>query len=686
MKKINRKVRKVFAKDAKGLDNNKCIDYNDRTCHSHPITIRKETIMKTFGVLSLSIILLAVFGGGYASGKTVELASPDGNVVIKVTDGTHLAYEVLYKGTVVVANSRMGITIDNVNAGEKAEIVTETRYEENTTQPWIGIHDTIVNHHNGVKLTLNHPAFNTFYLDLRAFNDGVAFAFTVPGTGERTVQGEPTEFRLAEGSTVWYHDFYMHYETEHAKNDIADVPEGEWMAMPVTAKLKDDLGYLSISEAAIYNYCGIGLQSDGKGSMQVRLAHEQPASYPFVLRYGEEQAHRLAQPPVIEGDIVTPWRTIAVTPNLNALVNTDIAYNLSPEPDKKYFPEGRFADWLKPGRAAWGYLTTVSRTLDGMKLLSKNASEMGFEYHVVEGHWARWSVEQQKELIDYSRDLGVRVLVWKHSRDLWDPEERVEFFDHIKSIGAAGAKLDFFDHEAKEIIELYLSCLQLAAERQLVLNFHGASKPTGEIKTWPNELAREAIKGMEMRGPWAKHNVTVPFTRMVAGHADYTPLHFGDRKAETTDVHQIASAVIIWSPLLIYAADPADLLQHPAADVIKQIPSVWDETVVLEPSAIGEVAVFARRSGNKWFLAAMNGPEARTITINLSFLGRDRYTTTLVRDVMPSEPLVSFNRQRLSFGSRSGALIDTLPSREINDVLIVELLPAGGFVAVFEKE
>jgi len=415
--------------------------------------------MKKSFFLTLPVILLMMFGCGQANRKAVELASPDGNLMIRVSAGVHLNCEVIYKGTVVVANSRMGITIDNVDAGEKATVVAEERYEEKSVNRWVGIHDTIVNHYNRLKITLKHPVFKTFYLNLRAFDDGVAFSFTVPGTGERTVQGESTCFKLAEGSTVWYHDFHMHYEGEHVKKDIADVKAGEWMAPPVTVKLKDGLGYLSFNEAAIRNYSGMGFQADGKCGMQIRLAHEQPASYPFVLRYGEDEAKRLSQPPVIEGDIVTPWRTVAVVPNLNALVNTDILFNLSPEPDKKYFPEGRFADWLKPGRAVWGYLFQVPRTLEGMKLLSKQASEMGFEYHVVEGHWARWTVEQQKELIDYSRKLGVKVLVWKHSKDLWDPAKRLAFFDHIKSIGAAGAKIDFFDHEAKEIETLYLSCL-----------------------------------------------------------------------------------------------------------------------------------------------------------------------------------------------------------------------------------
>ena len=635
-------------------------------------------------ILSLPVILLVMFG--CANRKSVELSSPDGNVVIRVSSCSQLNLEVLYKGAVVVANSPIGITIDNANAGEKATIVSEQRYEENSVYPWIGIHDTIVNHYNGVKVALKHPVFKTFYLDLRAFDDGVAYSFTVPGTGDRAVQSEKTAFRLPEGSTVWYHDFYMHYETEHVKKIIDDVEEGEWMAPPVTVKLKDNLGYLSFNEAAIINYSGMGFQADGKNGMLIRLAHEQPASYPFVLRYSEDDVNRLALPPVITGDVVTPWRTIAVVPDLNALVNTDILYNLSPEPDKKYFPEGRFADWLKPGRAVWDYLIRVQRNVDGMKQMARQASELGFEYQVIEGFWSRWPVEQQKEYMDYARKLGVRVLVWKHSKDIWDPVKRVEFFDHIKSIGAAGSKIDFFDHEAKEIQELYLSCLKLSAERQLVLNFHGASKPTGEAKTWPNELTREAVKGFEMRGPWARHNTTLPFTRMVAGHADYNPMHFGDRKAETTDVHQIATSIFLISPLLIYAGDPADYLKHPAVEVIKQIPSVYNETIVLEPSEIGEVAVFARRSGSKWFLGVMNGPDARTITIDLSFLGRDQYAITTVRDKLPTEPILSFNGKRISLGSRNGALVDKLTLNQLGgDKLIVELLPAGGFVAVFDK-
>src|SRR6185295_6364723 len=154
-----------------------------------------------------------------------------------------------------------------------------------------------------------------------------------------------------------------------------------------------------------------------------------------------------------------------------------------------------------------------------------------------------------------------------------------------------------------------------------MLNFHGANKPTGEPRTWPNEMLREAVRGMESSRlqERARHDVTLPFTRFLAGHADYTPVHFGTRRADTTWAHQIASAAIFTAPLLTYGAHPTNLLKNPAIEMIKSIPSIWDETVVLPPSEIGEVAVFARRRGDAWFLAVLNGPTARNIEVPLSF-------------------------------------------------------------------
>jgi alpha-glucosidase len=225
-----------------------------------------------------------------------------------------------------------------------------------------------------------------------------------------------------------------------------------------------------------------------------------------------------------------------------------------------------------------------------------------------------------------------------------------------------GAKIDFFDHEAKEIIDLYQALLRDAAAHQIMLEFHGSNKPTGENRTWPNELSRESIRGMEASRMTerAQHNTTLPFTRFLAGHADYTPMHFGERRRETSWAHQIASAAIFTSPLLIYAAHPRNILDNPAVELIKSIPSVWDQTVVLGSSEIGELAIFARRTGSTWFLAIMNGPTARKIDVKLEFLPRGNKRAILVRDNLTEpaavkvESAVVNSRESLAIDLRAG--------------------------------
>ena len=205
-----------------------------------------------------------------------------------------------------------------------------------------------------------------------------------------------------------------------------------------------------------------------------------------------------------------------------------------------------------------------------------------------------------------------------------------------------------------------------------MVNFHGSNKPTGEPRTWPNEMTREAVKGMEYSKflTRAQHDATLPFTRLLAGHADYTPVHFGDRRGDTSWAHQIASAAILLSPLLTYAAHPQKILDNPGVEMMKNIPSIWNETIVLPVSEIGEVAVFARRSGSTWFLAIMNGPMARSLDIRLSFLDEGEYSALLIRD-----------------GKDDAGFIETENTTlKRSDSLTINLLEGGGFVARFSRD
>jgi alpha-glucosidase len=640
--------------------------------------------MKT-PTVCLSFLLVA--SPALAGTREVLLRGPDGDVALRVGpgDGGRLVYSVTLAGRPAIEPSPLGIRLDGLDLGQGATLGRVERYTRDERFPWRGVHSTARDHCNGARVAVTNAATGTpWTVELRVFDDAVAFRFLVPGSGSR-VPDAATAFRLPAGSTVWYHGARDHYEGIHARKDLHEVPADDWAAPPLTVRLPGGAGYAAITEAALFDYAGMMLQADGKGGFAERLGHAVPPSYPYTLRYGEENAKRLAVPAAIVGPVTTPWRVVLVGRDLNALVNSDAIPALNPPPDARLFPQGLRTAWLRPGRAVWRYLDGPSiekgpdetaeqhdrRVYEIIRDFSRMAGELGFEHHVVEGQWRRFSDDQLRDLVAYSKERGVSVWVWVHSRDQQDPGERRRLFERLHALGIAGIKVDFLDHEAKETIDLYQAILGDAAEQRLMVDFHGANKPTGEPRPWPNEMTREGVRGLEYRRTpaWAEHNATLPFTRLLAGHADYTPLVFGERRKDTTWAHQIATLVAFTSPVMIYGANPKSVLESPARDLIRTIPSVWDETRVLPPSAVGELAAFARRSGDRWFLGVLNGPAPRSIELDLGFLGQGGSRALLARDK----------------GDDGGAV--ELEERDAtrDEALTLSLRPGGGFVARFSR-
>jgi len=607
--------------------------------------------------------------------EQVQVASPDGNVKLTVLpNAERLSFTVTMGNTAVIDPSTIIMKLDGYDLSSGVVFRDVERYEIDETYPWHGAHNTAVNKCKGAKITLQHDlSFIDYVLEVRVFNDGAAFRHVIPGDEDDSrVTDEYTTFVIPAGSMVWYHDLGGHYEAAYKNNDISDIETGQWAGPPVTFKLPDEAGYGSITEANLVDYAGMALEADGHRGLVTGLGHRQPLNYPYELRYGREEAKRLGKPASITGTITTPWRVIIVGRDLNTLVNSTIVPNLCPPPNPKYFPDGIKTWWVKPGRAVWRYLDGGDRSFEGMKEFSRMAGELGYEYHILEGFWSRWSDEQIKEIVEYSEEQGVRLLFWKHSNQLSTPQQREEFFTRLHRLGVAGSKIDFLDHEAKEVIDHYEALLKKAAENEMVVNFHGANKPTGRARTWPNELVREAVRGMESSSlrERARHETILPFARYLAGHADYTTMHFGDRRQDTTWTHQIASLVIFASPLLTVAAHPQSVLNNPAAGVIKSIPAVWDETIVLPESAVGEMAIFARRTGQTWFLAVMCGDAARTIRVPLSFLGEGQYDATMVCDDKKNDAAVVMKSRTARRGEK----------------LTIEMSSGGGFVGRFSEQ
>lgn len=568
----------------------------------------------------------------------LAITSPDNHISTGLfIKDKQLYLNVTSYGKTVLNDSPLGFTLDGEEFTHNPGFVSVEHYKVNEKYVTRGIHNTAINHCHGAKLVFESEKNKTSYtIEIRTYNDGIAFRYIIPANEQSRTPDEHTQFKLPDGATVWYHDMYNHYEGIHEQKEISQITEGEWAAPPITVRLPANAGYICITEAALMNYPGMSLQANGKNGLVTRLGHNQPAGYPFAHDYSLAEAQRLSQPVSLEGTITTPWRTVIISPDLNGLVNTDLISNLSPAPDPLLFPEGVNTDWIKPGRSVWCWLDGGERTVEGMKEFSRLAGELGFEYNTVDAFWYRWTDEQIKDLVDYSAQFGVKVWLWRHGRDIRDPHERRKLFERCRQLGIAGIKLDAFSHESKEFIDLYQASLREAAEHKLMLNIHGSNKPTGEVRTWPNEMTREGIRGLEYgknQHAWAKHNTTLPFTRFIAGAGDYTPVVFGERRLETSWTHQLATAIIFSSAVQIFGAHPQSMLENPCVDIIKSMPTVWDETIVLPHSEIGEIAAFARRSGENWFLAVLNGEKAQALQIPLSFLKNSEwYEATVIND------------------------------------------------------
>lgn len=587
--------------------------------------------------------------------------SPDAKIEFKLTTtNSKLFYSVTYDKTPVIESSAMGLIVNGYVFGENLSIVNVKKDKLNETYTYRGVHSKAINRYNSGEVSLRNMF--PFKVEVRVFNDGVAFRYILNSKGAARVEKDITEFILPAGCILWSQPNIKYYEGGYSKKIIDTVKDGVLIGPPVTIELPANAGYAAITEGGLINFAGMSLIAKGNRKLVANLSGH---------------TERLAA-------MESPWRIIEIGKDLNELVNCDIIANVSPSYDEKLFPQGYNTDWIKPGRSVWSWLAkTRSVTLENMKHFSDLAAQLGFEYNLVDEGWSNWkdSVndkdhwDMMKELVDYSEKKGVKIWVWKAYPDrkgilgIKNQVQRKTFFKKCNEIGIAGLKIDFFDNEAQEVIQFYQAALKDAAENKLMINFHGANKPTGETRTWPNEMTREAIRGMENRPPWANNNTILPFTRYLAGHADYTPVHFGDRMGEVSWAHHAASMIIFTSPFLCVGADPQSILDNPCKEMIQSIPPVWDETIVLPQSKIGELALFARRKGTTWFVAAMNaGKGPKTVDVDLSFL-KGKFQGSSVKDDNEKQ---------------DNALLENF-SATADSKLKIELNGHGGYVARFIK-
>lgn len=578
---------------------------------------------------------------------------------LEINEAGRLSLSIQRDGDPVSESSLLGITVDGVDLGSGITWNTPQTGSIDETYPTRGWHSKARNHCNFWLIPITHLATGTNWVfELRMFDDGVAYRYLVPGEGERTIQGEASSWTIPAGSQVWIAERNNAWKLKSyagwwMKTDVDTLPtissEGPVQAPPLVVELPEG-GYAAITEAALTNYSGMRLRAIGHRTVQADFTEGTKGF-----------AHH--------GMIVTPFRVLLTSPDLNGMVNSDILTNLNPPPDRDLFSD---PSYIRLGRVAWRWWSQGTGTPEQEKQYIDYAAELGFEHSLIDDGWEAWPEKWTTvaELCRHAHQRGVGVFVWKDYKDIWNPEENYrdlrEFLDGIKRAGVDGVKIDFMNAESADRIAFQQAALKETALRRLMLLFHGCQKPGGESRTWPHEVTREGIRGLELNkmseGPIpADHNAALPFTRYLTGHGDYTPVGYSN-PGDTTWAHQLATAITFTSPLNVIAENPEVLLREPKTraglDVLQAIPTVWDETRVLEPSRIGEIAVFARRSGQRWFVGMISGLEEMVeFTLDLSFLGDSEFDAV----VLTSPEARGFERVELSGvngGSRMGVKLN----------------------------
>jgi alpha-glucosidase len=626
--------------------------------------------------------------------RTIALASPDKNLQFQFQLFEGIAiYSIAYKQNIIVDQSAIGLTFtqgafnDQLKAGKAGRRQGEESYEL-----VVGKVKLVKERFNEVVIPLeqteNHIRVNFI---VRAFNDGIAFRYEfvkIPGHTTFELREESTSFTL-RGNPVALTMFLPNYTTSHeglySKTPLDILPNKKLMAVPTLFEFGGL--YLAITEAALLDYAGMYLMKE-RGILRTMLS-------PLPSKPGVKVAGTLPHK--------SPWRVLMISDRIGSLIESNIITNLN-EPNKI-----KDVSWIKPGKTTfpWWNGNIVADSIDapGNNFVTQQyhidfCARNGLEYHsVVEYGNHQWYADDgenfqpgphadvtkpvpgldMKAVCDYAHSKGVDIRVWVHWAALYPKLDQA--FAQFEKWGLSGMMIDYMDRDDQEMVNIQTEMLEKAAKHHLHIQFHGAYKPTGLHRTYPNEFTREGTLNYETNkwdslGLSPDHDINIPFTRMLAGSTDY---HLGGFRAVPQDkfkaqhtrplmlgtrCHMLAMYVVLESYLGMLCDFPEAYEGQAGFDFIKSVPTVWDETKVVD-AKVGEFIVIARRKNQDWFVGAITNTSPRDLTIPLSFLSEGTFQAKVKSDD-PNDP---------------NAISESVQNITKESKLIIRLAAGGGMVA-----
>lgn len=644
-----------------------------------------------------------------AVGSVYTVTSPDGHLSAVLDVGRTVTFSVSRDGRELLSPSPLSMALqDGTVLGREGKIkaVRTSNHEGSFPAPFY-IKSKVDDSYRALDVTFAE----SYGIELRAYNDGVAYRFVTDFKDSITVKDEQAEFgfpknwpvRVAysnmEGSTE--RQFGGSYENLYTVTTFSGLNAQRLMMLPLLIEADEGVKVL-LAESDVEDYPGMYIRT-GLGGSWLRGTL---ARFPSAVGHGgpmggSEKAVKARYDYLVKttGQRTFPWRIVAVATSDEELLSNDIVYRLA--------SPSRVDDisWIRPGKVAWEWWNVfglhgvdfiAGRNNKTYKAYIDFASRYNLEYVILDGGWSK-SGDLLKtvdainldELISYANSKQVGLILWAGFNDIYGRLDEV--FKHYSAKGIKGFKIDFIDRDDAAAVRFVYEASRLAAKYHLVLDFHGMYKPTGLSRTYPNVLNYEAIDGQEQvkwsdmkRYDQVPYDVTFPFIRLVAGPVDYTQgamrnatrKTFGTSNTEPmsqgTRCRQLAEYVVFFSPLNMLCDSPSNYEDNlECLNFIKDVPTTWDETRPLR-SKVGEYVAVARRKGDVWYVGVLTDWTARDLTLDLSFLGSGAWRGTAFADGVNADRFAQdYVKQEV-----------TLPA---DGRLHVHLAPGGGYALRLSK-
>ena len=645
---------------------------------------------------TILFLLMTLFLGLSAKEYTVE--SPSGKIQVKVTVEEQISYSVLLNGTEIIAPSHISMELNDGTVWGKDANVKKDKTTEVSQELSPVVQRKYAKIQDDYKLL--SLSFKGYSLEFRAYDEGAAYRWVSAKEGAYKVKNELATFIFPADHELWFPEeesMFTHQEREYLREKLSNIGTERFASTGLLLDCGNGVKTY-ISESNLMDYPGMYLRGCDKNEMAL------VGKYAGVVLEEKQLTDRDVKPTKYADYIAEcngprefPWRAMIIAENDADLVQSELIYKLGPA--QKF----ENTDWIKPGKVAWDWWNAnniygvdfeAGVNTKTYKYFIDFASEYGLEYIILDEGWYVlgdiMKLEKDidiQELVDYGKEKNVDIILWVVWKTLDDKLE--EALNQFQKWGVKGIKMDFMQRDDQWMVNFYEKIARECAKRELLVDYHGAYKPSGLDRAYPNVISYEGVKGLE-NAKWStfpdpEHNVTLPFTRMVAGAMDFTPgaminankknfsIVFTEPMSPGTRCHQLAMYVVFESPLQMLADNPSNYYKEPECmEFLSVVPSVWDDTKVLDAKVSDYIAV-ARRSGDTWYVGAMTDWDARTLDLKLDFLGDGNYTMKVWKDgINADKHAADFAQSELNVSSSS--------------TVQVKLAPGGGWVAIITKK